>query len=287
MYLSAQFENMAAGSLRAQFPLAQHYWEPRRRTVVCRKPLRTIGNYPGLGAITADAAAQIAMPTSTISKTAGFTQAVYNVILQAAQSGQFVGPFPATCSGGKLSLVKPVITATAGGLALKFGTMAGPAAPVLLAAGAILSIFGAVFAHHTAAVAQEQKVLCGAIPSAQDALASVYDAVSSGVMSPQQGQQALSGILAQFTQTVQPIIKNDAAHCNAACTWVKQLTAIVAAKSSQYQDMIDSTAATIAAGGAAGAVATVQSSVDSAATSLGIPPLLLYAAGGLLLFKLL
>jgi hypothetical protein len=45
--------------------------------------------YMVLGAITADAAAAQAMPKNTIRNTPGFTQAVYDEIVNAAQSGTF------------------------------------------------------------------------------------------------------------------------------------------------------------------------------------------------------
>lgn len=238
-----------------------------------------------LAAITADQAAQQAMPTSAISKRAGFTQQVYNDILQAAQSGQFVGFQPAgDCSG--TSSVKPAILSTAGGLALTFGKFAGPAAPFVLAGGAIATIFGIVFGHHSAAVAAERKVICAAVPAANDALAAIYQAVQNGTMSPQQGQQALAGLLQQFMSTVQPIIKNDATHCNAACVWVKELTAIVAYQTSVYQDMIDNTgpSASTPAGAITGAIAAP---VNALATQFGIPPIALYIGGAFLLWQLL
>jgi len=150
---------------------------------------------------------------------------------------------------------------------------------VVLAVGALGSLFGIVFGHHAAAVAAERKVLCAAVPSANDTLSAIYDAVGNGTMTPQQGQQALAGLLSQFAATVAPIIKSNSSQCNAACVWIKQLTAIVARQSSILQDTIDAAAKS--------PVSSAASSILSPFTSSGIPPWLLYAAGGVLLWKVL
>jgi hypothetical protein len=60
-----------------------------------------------------------------------------------------------------------------------------------------------------------------------------------------------------------------------------QLKAIVAFKVSQYQDLQTSSAT------AGGAVSSVTSAISSAVASTGLPPWVLYAAGGLLLYELL
>jgi len=276
MYLSAQ----SAAPIRAQLPLAQKYWEPRRRTHSrCPRALPTIGHY-GLDAITADQAAQQAMPKSAISSKAGFTQTVYNNIVSAADAGRFVSWDQSQCSKSGVNMAKPVIATTVGGLALKFLPQAFAAGPivggVVLAVGALGSLFGIVFGHHAAAVAQERKVLCAAVPSANDTLSAIYDAVGNGTMTPQQGQQALAGLLSQFSATVAPIIKSNSSQCNAACVWVKQLTAIVARQSSILQDTID-----------AATKSPVSSIFSSASAGGGIPSWLLYAAGGVLLWKVL
>jgi hypothetical protein len=222
------------------------------------------------------------MPKSTISKTAGFTQAVYDQIEQAADSGQFIGFQQSGCKG--VNLAKPAITATGGALALKFAGATGPAAPFVAIGGALATLFGLVFGHHAAAVAQEQKVICAAVPSANDTLAAIYQAVGAGTLTPQQGQQALAGLLSDFTNTVHPILKMDSSHCNAACVWVKQLTAIVARQSSILQDQIDKAAAAAATTPSPGASSSIFSPASAGG---GIPSWLLYAAGGVLLFKLL
>lgn len=241
----------------------------------------------GLAALTPDQAAQQAMPQFAISSKAGFTQTVYNNIKSAAQAGQFVSWDQSQCSGSGVNMAKPVISSTIGGLALQFAPKAFAAGPVVggvvLAVGALGTLFGIVFGHHAAAVAKERKVLCAAVPSANDTLSAIYQAVQSGTMTPQQGQQALAGLLSQFSAAVAPIIKSNSSACNAACVWVKQLTAIVAMQTSILQDQIDAAAKSPVTS----AASSILAPIESAAASTGIPSWMLYAAGGLLLFKLL
>lgn len=216
------------------------------------------------------------MLQSAIRSTPGFTQADYDNIVQAASSGQFVSFNPAGCKG--LNMAKPVITSTVGGLALKFTPQAFAAGPIIgaavLAIGGLATLFGLVFGHHAAAVAKEQKIVCAAVPSANDALAAIYDAVNNGTITPQQGKDALDSLLSQFKATVQPIIKMNSSQCNAACIWVKQLTAIVAEKKSQYDDLI-------------GATSSSALSPSEIASATGLPSWALYAAAGFLLWQLL
>jgi hypothetical protein len=201
--------------------------------------------YRGLGALTPDQAAQQAMPKGTISSKAGFTQQVYDDIVQAAQSGQFAAFNPSGCTGvsagGNLKLAQ-----TATGLALT-GASAGAAiagaltvvAPFLAPITAIVGLFGMIFSHHAQAVALEQRTVCAAVPAANNYLQVIEQAVQSGAATPQQGIQALQSLLSDFTSQVSGIMKNNSSQCNAACVWVKELTAIVAEVSSQYQDAIN------------------------------------------------
>jgi hypothetical protein len=196
-----------------------------------------------LAGITADEAAQQAMPKNTIRSTAGFTQTVYNNIVQAASQGNFATFNPTNCSGITPSGAK--IVNTAGGLALTglgtgfavAGVASSIAAPITAGASLLVGLFGSIFSHHAAKVKQEQQTICAAVPAASDSLKAIDQAVKAGTITPDQGIQALQNLLSSFQQAVAPIIKMDSSHCNAACVWVKQLTAIVIKKSSDYQDM--------------------------------------------------
>lgn len=232
-----------------------------------------------LGSITPDAAAQLAMPQNTISKTAGFTQTVYNDIVQAAATGNFTDFNPSGCAGIKPSGAKIAIAAgssAAGSLVLKFSG----GNPILLGVGAGLlvggAIFNAIFGHHAAAVARDQKIICAVVPAASDSLTAIDQAVQSGTLSPADAMAALDQLLASFKSQVAAIIKNDSSHCNAACVWVKQLTAIVAKKKADYADLGQSSSA----GG-------IISSVQQVAAGAGLPSWVLPAGAFFLLWKVL
>jgi hypothetical protein len=69
----------------------------------------------------------------------------------------------------------------------------------------------------------------------------------------------LSNLLSSFTSTVQSILKIDKSHCNAACVWIKTLTAIVAKKQADYADLAQAQAAN-----------PVGTAVEQVTSSLGI-----------------
>lgn len=211
-----------------------------------------------LGAITADAAAAQAMPKNTIRNKPGFTQAVYAEIVNAAQTGQFTDynasakscfSSPSSTGARTLSLVS-----SGGGLALQGAVQAGliSAGPatfgITIAIAGITALFGTIFSHHAQAVATENRILCASGPAANNYLQIIDQAVQSGKATPAQAKQALQSLLADYTSTVQPIIKNNSGQCNAACVELKELTAIVAYKSSLYDDMANAAATSSAAG---------------------------------------
>jgi hypothetical protein len=235
-----------------------------------------------MGALTPDQAAATAMPQSTISSKAGFTQGEFNAISAAAAAGQFTNFNPAGCSGQSQKSVGPAIVSTAGGFALKFAGATGPAAPFVAAAGAALevagAVWGAIFGAHAAAVAKEQQVECAAVPAANDSLLAINQAVQNGTLTPAEGIQALQTLQSQFNSTIASIVKNSASQCNAGCVWMKTMQAIVAELSSQYQDMENAAAA---------APASPVSAVSSAVAAAGLPSWLLPAAAFGLLWYLL
>jgi len=253
-----------------------------------------------LGALTPTQAAQQVMPT--ISGRAGFTQKVFNYIVGDVTRGSILnysGANPGDCAkAGNASSIKGALTKTGSGIALKLvaaGTVTGPAAPFVIAAGVIAGLFSAIFNHHAMAVAREQGTLCAAVPAANAAIGAIDGAVQTGQISPAVGAASMQQILQEFTSTVAPIAKD----CNAACVMTKDVGAIVAYKVSQYNDMSAAQAAAAAKAAAqqakqAGATPAVAAAagvaasnvVTSLSTSLGVPSWGVYAAAGLLLFML-
>jgi hypothetical protein len=144
----------------------------------------------------------------------------YNTPSECAQAGKGVG---------KTAVVETAV----GAATMKVAAATGPAAPFVAVAGAIVSLIGAITGHHAQAVANEQTILCQAVPSTNQALASVVSAVQGGTLSPSDGISALQQIQSAFNSAVQPITKS----CNEACGLSKELDAIVIYLSAQFQAM--------------------------------------------------
>jgi hypothetical protein len=76
-----------------------------------------------------------------------------------------------------------LITSAAGGAAVSWATTAiaagatGPLAPIVLAVGGILQVFGSIFGHHAAKVKQEQQIICAVVQSVNDSLSVIDQAV--------------------------------------------------------------------------------------------------------------
>ena len=196
----------------------------------------------GLEGITADAAA------SQVT-THGVTSSGRANILSAARAGMLVNssgapayvPGSGDCSGAPQSNLQLAQTAT--GLALT-GTQAGlliaggtalatAAAPFTLGISALVGLFGVFIAHHRAAVAKEQSVLCSAVPAANNYLQVIDQAVRSGAVDPQHGIDALNSLLGDFTSSVSSISHE----CNAGCVMTEMLHAIVLVRTGEYQDL--------------------------------------------------
>jgi len=231
----------------------------------CSCPVYYPPVYKSLGALTPDQAADTIFPQSSVRSTAGFNQHVRDCIVQAAGSGQFSCFQQSGCSGvsagGNISLIKTsaglALTGTTVGLTATGAVAAAALSPFTLGISALIGLFPIIFQHHAQAVAQEQRVLCASVPAANNTLQVIQNAVNSGQIDPAHGISALSSLLSDFTNTVSSIMKNNSSQCNAACVWVKELTAIVAELTSQYQDLgTQQQAAASAAAAAAAATAT-------------------------------
>jgi len=241
-----------------------------------------------LGAITPQQAAQQVFPKAPRSPNPGHNMATFNGIQADAAAGQLTDatgagaytPGTPACAGA--SMLKPTIAGTIGSLALSWAPKAFPAGPIVggivLAIGAISEVFAAVFGHHAAAIKKEQSILCAAVPAANQTLQLIDQAVQAGQATPQQAIAALNAMPAQFDAQVASIRKgadpNASGECNAACVMSTALKAIVLVKVSQYQDMVTASPA------------SALLPVNALSTSTGIPPAVLYAVGGLLLWKL-
>lgn len=252
-----------------------------------------------LAALSPDQAAQQAMPKNTVRNTPGFTQQVYDNIVNAAQTGQFTdyNAMATSCTKIQSNTGQQVLSlvGSGSGLALQGAVTggliaAGPATMgISIAIAGITSLFSTIFSHHAAAVAQENRILCASGPAANNYLQIIDQAVQTGKATPAQAVQALQSLLSDYKSTVAPIIKNSSSKCNAACVELKELTAIVAYKSSVYQDMASAPAVTSSGPSSAAAVSSgsvmvlpAAGSTAGAATSSWLPIAALLIGGFLL-----
>jgi len=180
---------------------------------------------------------------------------------------------PSECSKATDPSKAPTIETAIGSSTMGVGTKLLAANPIIggvvMAAGGILDLIGAITAHHAKAVQNEQTILCQAVPATNAALAQVMQDVQSGTYSAAQGAAYLQQILSAFTSAVAPITKS----CNESCGLTKELNGIVIAMTQQLSSI------SVSSGGAA----------ISAPGGLlsGIPTWALLAGGALLLFSVL
>jgi hypothetical protein len=251
-----------------------------------------------LSALTPEDATEQIFPQAQVRGKAGHNASVRNEILYSAQAGQIMTaanndlayqPQNAECKGA--SMLKPALLSTAGGVALKFAPQAfaagGPiVGGIVLAVAGLSELFGAIFGHHAKAVAKERSILCAAVPSANQSLQLIDQAVSSGQATPQQAIAALDSMVSGFQQAIAPIIHGanpmSSGECNAACVMLSCLRGVVLVKKSQYQDLADAQAKA-----AANPVGSALAPISAAIQSAGLPSWALPAAGFLLLWKLL
>jgi len=141
--------------------------------------------------------------------------------------------------------------------------------------GLIISVIGMIFAHHAAAVKQEQQLYCAAIQAANNALAVIAQAVANGQASPADAAASLDSLYQQASSYVAPAVQHNP--CNANCELMVVLKAIVLYQESQYQ----------AAAAQAAAVANEQATAEAEnagantpASSLTSPTLPVSASSG-------
>jgi hypothetical protein len=154
-----------------------------------------------------------------------------------------------TAVGGKLLALNPIV----GG--------------VVMAAGGILDLIGAITAHHAQAVTNEQTILCQAVPAANAALAQVMTDVQSGTYSAAQGAQYLAQIVSAFKSAVAPITKS----CNEACGLTKELEAIAISMTQQLSQI------SVSAGGAPVSLPGIGSVPIWALLAAGVAAFFLFA----------
>lgn len=123
------------------------------------------------------------------------------------------------------------------GIAAATGAIAAGTAAVLgaatMGAGLVVAVVGMIFAHHSAAVKQEQQLFCAATAAANNAIAVLDQAMVSGQTTVAAASAGLDTLVSQFSTYVSPSVKHNP--CNANCEEIVQLKAMVAYRQYMYQ----------------------------------------------------
>jgi CVNH domain len=118
--------------------------------------------------------------------------------------------------------------------AITFAGVTGPAAPIVAAVGGAIAVFGAIFNHHAAKVQQEKQIICAVVQAINDSLSVIDQAFQQGVINAQGASGSLDQLYSDLQKNVQPILKQDATHCNAACFILAEARAVIGKKKDQY-----------------------------------------------------
>jgi hypothetical protein len=133
-----------------------------------------------------------------------------------------------------------LITSAAGGAAVSWASTAiaagasGPLAPIVLAVGGILQVFGAIFGHHAAKVKQEQQIICAVVQAVNDSLSVIDQAVAQGLITAGGASGSLAQLYSDLQKNVQPILKQDSSHCNAACFILAEARGVIGKRKEMY-----------------------------------------------------
>jgi polyhydroxyalkanoate synthesis regulator phasin len=127
-----------------------------------------------------------------------------------------------------------LVLSSAGAAAIKFAGATGPAAPFVLIAGGVMQVFGAIFGHHAAKVQQEQKIICAVVQSVNDSLSVIDQAVQQGAITADQARASLDQLYSDLQKNVQPILKQDSSHCNAACFILAEARGVIGKRKEMY-----------------------------------------------------
>src|SRR5258708_21417157 len=138
---------------------------------------------------------------------------------------------------------------------------------VIAGVGAIISIIGAIFAHHAAAVKRDLSFGCSAIPAVNNAFSVISQGVQNGQIKPGDAANALDHIYSEY-QSVGGAAINTSPWCNSNCELGVILEGMVLYWKAQYQAMAAQQQAVAAE---AAAQAAEQSSAAQSAESLPSP----------------
>jgi hypothetical protein len=101
-----------------------------------------------------------------------------------------------------------------------------------------MQVFGAIFGHHAAKVKQEQQIICAVVQSVNDSLSVIDQAVQQGVITADQAGGSLDQLYRDLSTNVQPILKQDSDHCNAACFILAEARGVIGKRKEAYSKIL-------------------------------------------------
>jgi hypothetical protein len=195
---------------------------------------------------------------------------------------QAIGTAASTATGIAAMATGGTPAAIAAGTASAVGTALGIAT---LGIGIVVTIVSIIFAHHAAAVAQEQNIECTGTNAANNSMNVLAEGVQSGQIAPADAVKALDTLYANYAQMVKPSF-GTSPWCNANCELQIVLKAMVIYWQAQYQAMADAAAAQ-AAQAVQNPAGAAQSAVQNVATSTGLPTWAIWLLGAWALYELI
>ena len=217
----------------------------------------------GLGAatpITPDAAMQQAMQGVPNLNSRDFQNPTWMAkAYDQIQNGQFdISSFDPNCgqqAASNLNLFSTVsglsLSAAATGTSIAFATnaIAATTATALGAAtmgvGLIVAVIGMIFAHHSAAVKQEQQIGCASLAAFNNAMSVIQQAVQNGQTTPAAAAASLDSLYSSYRSYISPSY-GTSPYCNANCEMAVIAKAMVLYWQAQFSALAAQQAAALA-----------------------------------------
>ncbi len=159
------------------------------------------------------------------------------------QTNTYVYNDSGTSSAPPLQLVgqgSNMALSVTGNIAAKVGSSVTSAIPFIgTAVNGIIGIFGAIAAHHKAAVGRDLAAYDGGNSAAENYMAIIKSAVASGQATPQEAIHALDSMYADFLTFTAPA-RNNSPWCNSVCEAKVVLNATVIYWKAYYTQIIAS-----------------------------------------------
>lgn len=151
------------------------------------------------------------------------------------------------------------------GAALSIAGLATTAIPIVGAiVGAITSVVSIIVGHHSAAVKEQDSLLCQVVPATNSLLQQIDQALASGQLTPDQAETQYSSFLSQFMAE----LKTDSSYKTGDALWGYglMLQGIITARNQDLQNgvLTGGAAGPWTQTGASGAASSVIGSIESA-----------------------